>query len=183
MTQMYIYWVSKMIFLPKPKKIQLSRVKSFACRMLSPLCLLVHYLCQPLLGGFQQNSMQGGRVFTFTAGNGFDQPRKDISSKELNPAYMQMHFPFHRIIAESFFFFPDNKGRKELDWDFFSNGHMDNGQGTHVILQKNFYSTSSGFCFVDFWLCFVFLPECFLCCASACQQEFVKYQSSLLPCG
>lgn len=31
-------------------------------------------------------------------------------------------------------FFPDNKGRKELDWDFSSNGHLDNGQGTHVIL-------------------------------------------------
>lgn len=98
-----------MIFLPKTEKLQFSRVKSFAYRMLSPLCLLVHYLCELFLGGFKQNAIQGGRVFTFMRGNIFAQPRKDISSKELNPVYMQMHFPFHRHIAELYFFFRQKK--------------------------------------------------------------------------
>lgn len=101
MTQMYIYWSSKVILLPKTLKLQLSRVKGFAYRMLSPLCLLVQYLCELLLGGFKQNSMQGGRVFAFTSGNIFAQPRKDLSSKEMNPVYMQMRFPFRRHIADS----------------------------------------------------------------------------------
>jgi len=70
--------------------------------MLSQLCLLVHYLCELFLGGFKQNSIQGGRAFTFTRGNIFAKPRKDISSKELNPLYMQMLFPFHRLNADYF---------------------------------------------------------------------------------
>jgi len=101
---MYIYWRSKMIFLPKTEQLQLSRVESFADRMLSPLCLLVHYLCEPFLGGFKQNSVQGGRVFTFTTGNIFAHPRKDIFSKKMNPVYMHMHFPFHGHIVDYFGF-------------------------------------------------------------------------------
>lgn len=98
-----------MIFLPKTEKLQLSRVKSSAYRMLSLLCLLVHYLCELFLGGFKQNSIEGGRVFTFTRGNIFAQPRKDIFSEEWNPVYTQIPVSFHGHIAVYFGFFQTKK--------------------------------------------------------------------------
>lgn len=57
----------------------------------------MHCLYELLLGGFKQNSTQGGGVFT--RGNIFalNLPRKDISSKELNSVHTQMHFPFNML--------------------------------------------------------------------------------------